>query len=106
MNYNIEKEIFECDRFADVYIAMRIVKWGNGKPKLDLRKWKDSEDDKPIPLKGFSFQTEDGPDELALSLIKAGYGDTEEIKQALIDRGEEIKEESNEIMYDPKQCLF
>lgn len=77
------------DTNGDVYLAMREVAWNDGMPKLELRKWYAGHDGKDdFPAKGFSFLTEDGPDNLAEILVKRGYGNTPVLLDAIAKREE------------------
>lgn len=96
------------------FIAMRNICWNNsGNYKLDIRHWYTDSNGKENPGKGFSFTTENGPDNLAIALVKNYYGDTEQILEAIKDRDDfESALESirgNKLdkkpLYDPKSIL-
>lgn len=96
-------EIMDEDPYENVFdskgsqiLAMRNVSWNGNEPKLELRKW-NSKDDGDFPMKGFSFLTEEGPDNLAEVLIRNGYGDTATLLDLLMER-----EESSDISVDDK----
>lgn len=85
LKYHIFKDYFSFDEKMSTCGTLRKVQWvkeGNepdeSKAKLEIRKIKVSEDGETT-LKGYSFSTEEGPSELAIELIKAGFGDTGDI---------------------------
>jgi hypothetical protein len=67
-------------------IMLREVSWGGRENyKLELRRWIVGEDgDKP--LKGVSFLTDDGPDNLVHAMAKVGFGNTTTILNILKKR--------------------
>lgn len=72
--------------------VIRKVQWvkagsepDESKAKLELRKVYISGDQEKVG-KGYTFATEEGPSELAVSLVKLGYGDTKEILRAVRKR--------------------
>ena len=68
---------------GNLFIALREVRWSEGKDfKMDLRNYKSDEED-DIPLKGISFN-DDEADELVKVLIEEGFGDSDEITEAII----------------------
>lgn len=73
------------DTKGNSVIMLRTIAWGDGKEKLELRKWVESID-KETPLKGVSFLTDEGPNNLTNTLIKLGYGHTKEILKTLSTR--------------------
>lgn len=86
-----EDKIF--DERGNSFLAMRNVQWDRKdegpdetKAKLELRKWIIGKDLKETPNKGFSFLTEDGPNNLAKTLVESGYGDTKELILELAKR--------------------
>ena len=95
------------------FIAMRNICWnGSGTYRLDIRHWYTDANGKENPGKGFSFATENGPDNLAIALIKNHYGNTEQILDAIKDRDdfesslESIRgNKKNKPLYDPKSIL-
>lgn len=81
------------DERGSSFLALRKVQWckegeepDESKSKLELRKWMVDKDGKEIPNKGFSFLTDDGPNELAHLLVREGYGDTKTILTELVKR--------------------
>lgn len=111
---------------TNVFLALRKIQWKqNGPVKLDLRKWATNSDGTEVPLKGVSFIDEtEGPNNLIQTLITTGYGNTKDTLLSLKDREDfrpslnsvlgkddelydsSIKEEEQEIFYDPKESLF
>lgn len=87
-----EDNIF--DEKGSTFLAMRKIAWyseGKEEPtvdkaKWDLRKWQANESGKDIPMKGFSFLTEEGPDDLTKMLVHNGYGKTRDILLELKER--------------------
>lgn len=102
------------DEKGNTFLALRKVKWGNNAPKLELRKWY-SNDTGETPGKGFTFLTEEGPNELVKVMVEAGYGIKEEILPLLEARpdtpeeereyGEEEEIDDGTIYYDPREAL-
>lgn len=95
------------DEKGSTFLAMRKVAWFNkdkgGEPseekaKLDMRKWTANDNGNDIPLKGFSFLTEEGPHSLTEALVDNGYGKTPKLLTSLKKR--EDFEESVKHMYD------
>lgn len=73
------------DEKGSSFLAMRLTQWceqgeepDKEKAKLELRKFRMTSDGERVD-KGFSFLTEDGPNELAHLLVCNGYGDTKEL---------------------------
>lgn len=95
------------DEKGSTFLAMRKVAWFNKdkgiepseeKAKLDMRKWTANDNGNDIPLKGFSFLTEEGPHSLTEALVDNGYGKTPKLLTSLKKR--EDFEESVKHMYD------
>lgn len=69
---------------GDLFLALREVRWTDGKPfKLDLRNYKSSEEG-DVTLKGCSFSDDDA-DELTRVFIENGFGDNAEIANAIVE---------------------
>lgn len=69
------------------FLAMRKLRWDeNSNFKIDLRKWFTNSDGEEIAGKGFSFITEDGPNNLVNCLIDNGFGDTRDIIEKVSTR--------------------
>ena len=100
MDYNYirfgEDNVF--DEQGSTFLALRKVQWlitkdgekeaqpDESKAKLELRKWRIKPDGSEMADKGFSFLTEEGPHELAKTLINNGYGHTKDILEGLVKR--------------------
>ena len=85
--------------------TVRKVQWikGSGEPdeskaKIEIRKVYTSGAEEKTG-KGYTFSTPEGPGELAIGLIKAGFGDTKEILRAVRSR-EDVLEAANNINND------
>ena len=95
MEFNLEidesvNEIFD-ENVGNSFLAMRRLRWSpTTEFKLDLRKWYTNSEGEEIAGKGFSFITEEGPNELAKVLIKHGYGNTEDVMDQLSIRDDFI----------------
>lgn len=75
---------YTIDEKGNTFIALRKIDWNNkGEYKLDLRKYYASESGETMS-KGVSFLTEDGPHELTKVLVETGYGDDNELAEAII----------------------
>lgn len=88
------------DEKNNTFLALRKVVWGDGdddKAKLDMRRWGIDADGNEGPHKGFSFLTDDGPDELSRVLVEAGFGHTKELLDELSKR-EDFNESLNTIV--------
>lgn len=89
------------DEKGNVILAMRKVSWGANASeenvKLELRKWYMDADGGERPNKGFSFLTEDGPNNLASCLVESGYGNTREVLTHLSTR-EDFRPELNVVL--------
>lgn len=86
--------------------SVRLVQWvkdGNepdeSKAKIELRKLYTSGAEEKTG-KGYTFSTLEGPGELAIGLIKAGFGDTKEILKTVRERDDFI-EAATSINDDP-----
>lgn len=124
--YNVDPEFdYTIDEKGNTFIALRKIDWGGkGEYKLDIRKYYANESGETM-AKGLSFLTEEGPNELTKVLLETGYGDTEEIANAIIDRRPEVlgriysalnespelieraqvAEELEENFYDPEELI-
>lgn len=124
--YKIDDNIDEViDERSNTIIALRKVAWGKGPSKLELRKWYISEKGE-TPNKGFSFLTEEGPNNLVEALLNHGFGKNKVLVDTLKKRlpeyskelnsikikekdtstkDEEITEEDEEAYFDPSKLL-
>lgn len=97
MEFNLEiddsiNEVFD-EGVGNSFLAMRKLRWNeNGTFKLDLRKWITNANGEEIAGKGFSFITEEGPENLVNCLLKHGYGNTRKTLEGLQDREDFIPE--------------
>ena len=66
-------------------LFFRRVSWGGRDAKPEIRKWY-VDGSSETPGKGFSFMTEEGPDELVKILTETGYGKTDEILENISKR--------------------
>lgn len=107
-------EGIECifDEKGNTVLKMATVSWNDRPAKLELRKWIINGDGEVRANKGFSFLTEDGPNELAHCLLREGFGDNKTIKEIMGSRDVnidvEIPEEEDDtesVYYDPKELL-
>ena len=113
-------EIF--DEKGNMFLALRKIQWAKvgadpdpDKGKLELRKWNIKPDGSEIPGKGFSFLTENGPNELIDVLIEQGYGNTETILGKLKERDDFVEavdrmyngvDEDSDEYFDPREALL
>ena len=109
-NTNIRPVMFDgldaiFDEKGSMFLSMRKVQWvkeGNepdpSKAKLELRKWIVGPDGVEKANKGMTFLTEEGPHELAKTLVHHGYGKTKEILLEL--KGREDFHESVNTLFD------
>lgn len=93
------------DEKASTCGTIRKVQWvregaepDESKAKVEIRHIKVDETGE-TPLKGYSFSTPEGPDELTEGMIKAGFGKTKEILKAVRMR-EDFLEAANTINDD------
>lgn len=84
--YEYDKDRLDCivDERGNQFIAMRFARWREDKDyKFEIRKFTLSEDGE-TPLKGVTFLTDDGPNELTNALLENGFGDAKEIANTII----------------------
>lgn len=93
------------DEKGSMFLSMRKVQWVKegtepdaSKAKLELRKWIVGPDGVEKAHKGVTFLTEDGPHELAKTLVHYGYGKTKDILIEL--KGREDFKESVDTLFD------
>lgn len=70
---------------ANQALFFRRVSWGGRDSKLEIRKWYVNGTTE-TPGKGFTFMTEEGPDELVKIMTETGYGKTDEILENISKR--------------------
>lgn len=114
-NTNIRPVMFDgldaiFDEKGSMFLSMRKVQWvkeGNepdpSKAKLELRKWIVGPDGVEKANKGMTFLTEEGPHELAKTLVHHGYGKTKEILLEL--KGREDFQESVNTLFDKDEDI-
>lgn len=66
-------------------LFFRRVSWGGRDAKPEIRKWY-VDGTSETPGKGFSFMTEEGPNELIKVMTDLGYGNTDEILENISKR--------------------
>lgn len=89
--YEVDKDFnYTIDERGNSFIALRKIRWGdNDNYKLDIRKYISTEKGEQM-MKGFSFITDDGPNELSRVLLDTGYGKPDEIAQVIVDNRKDI----------------
>lgn len=95
------------DERGSAFLSLRRVQWcevgvepDREKSKLEIRRWRiTSEGERPD--KGVAFLTEDGPHELAKTLVNLGYGDTKDLLLELKKR--DNFKESVEHLFDKEE---
>lgn len=75
----------EVDSRGNSVILLRKLAWGDGKEKLEIRKWF-IDINKETPSKGVTFLTDEGPQNLICKLIQHGYGNTQTVLNELAQR--------------------
>lgn len=90
--YNVQKDhVF--DEKGGTFLALRQIAWGcpqNEEPDpekvhWELRRWR-MRDGKEMADKGFSFLTEDGPNELVNTMLEEGFGNTKDVLNIIKNR--------------------
>ena len=119
MEKNFSYKVGDIDEVVDsrgnTVIMLRKLAWGEGKEKLEIRKWF-IDINKETPSKGVTFLTEQGPNNLINKLIQNGYGDTQDIINRLKDRDDlddALKNigkskpvgNASDTFYDPKEAF-
>lgn len=83
------------------YVAMRAIKWTpTSEYKVDIRNYALNSDGDEVMLKGISL-SDDAADNLTNELIRAGYGNTREIKE-MIEAREDYNQEDD---YDNTEAI-
>ena len=85
VKYKIINDFGTIENKKNAHIALRMVKWFDKDPSLDLRVWFKGVDEE-TPSKGFTFSTQEGPHNLTEKMVELGYGDTQKLKGMLDDR--------------------
>lgn len=107
MKYHVFKDYdIPFDEKGTTCGTVRLVQWvkegsepDQSKAKIELRKIYTSGSEEKIG-KGYTFSTPEGPGELAVGLIKAGFGDTKEILKTVRER-DDFLEAAQSINDDP-----
>ena len=73
------------DEKGNMSLMLREVAWNGRDYHLELRKWI-VDVDKEQPMKGCTFITEEGPNNLVDTMVKHGYGNTRNILHELSSR--------------------
>lgn len=80
------------DEKGNTWGSVRKVQWIKGdkepdesKAKIEIRKFTQTSEGERM-MKGYTFSTPEGPGELAIGLIGAGFGDTKEILKVVRKR--------------------
>lgn len=73
------------DEKGNMALMLREVAWNGRDYHLELRKWI-VDVDKEQPMKGCTFITEEGPNNLVDTMVKHGYGNTRNILHELSSR--------------------
>lgn len=87
--YNIVDGIDHIiDEKGNTFIALRKMYWGDNpdNSKLELRKYYNNADGTETPSKGVTFITEEGPNNLAHTLVEMGFGNTKRLLDSIKDR--------------------
>lgn len=66
------------DEKGNMTVMLREVAWGGRDYHLEIRKWI-IDIDKEQPMKGVTFITDEGPNNLVEVMVDKGYGNTEKI---------------------------
>lgn len=97
MEFNRTYHVFKdynvpFDEKGSMYGTVRKIQWvkedeapDESKAKFEIRKILVNSEGEKL-MKGYTFATEEGPGELAVGLVKAGFGDTKEILRAVRTR--------------------
>lgn len=91
-DYNIpfDEKAASCGTVRKVQWVKEGAEPDESKAKIEIRKitMKDNEE---VRLKGYTFATPEGPGELVVGMIQAGFGDTKEILRATRKRPDFIE---------------
>lgn len=119
ITYTIHDDFdFIIEEKGNVFVALRKLTWGEkqSEPKYDIRKWYTSAD-KETAGKGVAV-SEEGLNELTSILLSQGFGNTEEILEAIkgrddfeksydkVIKGVVFDNDEDNTFYDPKEVLF
>ena len=102
LSYHVFKDYnIAFDEKGSTVGTVRKIQWvkegkepDESKAKIEIRKmYMNTEDERPG--KGYSFSTEEGPGELAVGLIEAGFGKTKDILRAVRKRDDFLEAAKN-----------
>jgi hypothetical protein len=99
---------FVIEESQNQFSAFRKVAWGEdeSKAKYEIRKWRNSPDGSEVPAKGFTFMTDEGPDELLYIMLEQGFGDPKRIMDILKNRNDIDKDSiAVSAFFDPSQMV-
>lgn len=118
--YEVDPEFdYLIEEKGNQALFFRRVSWNGRDSKPEIRKWY-VDGTSETPGKGFSFMTEEGPNELIKTMTELGYGNTEEVLENISKRDdfpvavkkvlgkgvEELTEEYDSVeledVYDPR----
>lgn len=118
--YEVDPEFdYLIEEKGNQALFFRRVSWNGRDAKPEIRKWY-VDGTNETPGKGFSFMTEEGPNELIKTMTELGYGNTEEVLENISKRDdfpvavkkvlgkgvEELTEEYDSVeledVYDPR----
>ena len=118
--YEVDPEFdYLIEEKGNQALFFRRVSWNGRDDKPEIRKWY-VDGTSETPGKGFSFMTEEGPNELIKTMTELGYGNTEEVLENISKRDdfpvavkkvlgkgvEELTEEYDSVeledVYDPR----
>lgn len=118
--YEVDPEFdYLIEEKGNQALFFRRVSWNGRDAKPEIRKWY-VDGTSETPGKGFSFMTEEGPNELIKTMTELGYGNTEEVLENISKRDdfpvavkkvlgkgvEELTEEYDSVeledVYDPR----
>jgi len=85
-NHIVDEKGNQFIRFAQIAWAGEDEEVDPSKIKIDIRKYTTDQDGKEKMLKGVSFLTEEGPNELTHALVEEGFGNTCKVFTALKGR--------------------
>ncbi len=97
--YSIVDQIdYTIEEQGNQFTALRKIRWGDSdKEYLEIRRWRNTPDGGEQAAKGVTFMTEEGPGELALTLINLGYANTKQVLQNLSGR-EDFRRSLNSVL--------
>ena len=98
-SYTVVENIdFTFEEKQNLFGAVRKLRWGdNPTERLEVRKWISNPDGTETCNKGYTFMTEEGPSELAKTLLNMGYGNTKEVLGILQNR-EDFRKSLNSVL--------